>query len=374
MRVPLPIAVAAVAALLAVPATPAAGPVLAQSAATPPAAAAPPMDAAAVVRRVVPAVVTVVNEQVAASAADLGGDAATPVAGAAGGDIAAPLPTGVGSGFFVDDQGHVVTNQHVVDGGDTFEVILDNGEARPATLVGADPLSDLAVLKVDGAVPAALAFGDSGALAVGESVLAVGSSLGDFGGTVTEGIVGALGRDLPSVPGNAPYSNMIQHDAAINPGNSGGPLVDASGAVVGVNTLGINEAPGAGPVQGLFFAIPASSARRVVASLIADGRVRYPYIGASLREVSPGLGIAGTKPGDYGAKIVAVVPNGPAANAGIQPGDVLIGVGDVQMDRQTGFTEALFAHRPGEVVTITLLRDGQQQTVDVTLGERPPGV
>ena len=177
-----------------------------------------PNDAISVVQQVGPSVVTVINQQMFQ-----GFDTVQPV--------------GSGTGFIIDAEGHVVTNWHVVKGGQEFLVILSNGDRQPATLVGSDRISDLAVVKIDGEVPAFASFGNSDELQVGEPVLAIGSPLGTYTNTVTEGIVSALGRDLPQ----SNYNNLIQHDAAINPGNSGGPLFNLQGQVIGVNTLGVSE-------------------------------------------------------------------------------------------------------------------------------------
>jgi 2-alkenal reductase len=189
-----------------------------------------------IVEQVGPAVVTVINEQ---RFNDNEGTELEPV--------------GSGTGFIIDDQGHIVTNWHVVDGGDNFEVIFADGTTVSAELVGTDEVSDLAVVKVDGDLPGVVSLGDSDALKPGQPVLAIGSPLGAFTNTVTQGIVSAIGRDFP---GSQTYTNLIQHDAAINPGNSGGPLFNFAGEVVGVNTLGIPQASTGEIVQGVFFAIP----------------------------------------------------------------------------------------------------------------------
>ena len=300
-----------------------------------------------VVARVAPAVVTVVNERAVAGASAEG-----------------PAPAGVGTGFIVDQVAHVVTNAHVVAGGDEFAVVFADGEERAADLVGADPISDLAVLRVAPPVPATVRFGDSTALRPGQPVLAIGSPLGAFTNTVTAGVVSALGRDLPGEPF---YTNLVQHDAAINPGNSGGPLVDYAGEVVGVNTLGIPEA------QGLFFAIPSNTVRRIVERLVAEGRVAYPYLGVETRSVTPELATREDLAVENGALVVAVTPGGPAATAGVRAGDVIVAIVGEAIDERTPLVEALFAHRPGETVTVTLARDGQEREVQVTLAERPPG-
>lgn len=311
-----------------------------------------------IVRKVSPAVVTVVNEQ---------------KVGGLGSNLA--MEAGRGTGFIIDDAGHIVTNWHVVNGGDQFEVIFANDEKRPVKLTGADKLSDLAVVQVDGSLPAILSFGNSDALAPGLPVLALGSPLGTFTNTVTGGIISGLGRNLPGSPGQGQpiYSNLIQHDAPINPGNSGGPLFDYSGQVVGVNTLGIPEVPGEGiPAQGLFFAIPSNTVQRITSQLIENGRVAYPYMGIQTQDITPELASLNDLPIDHGAYVVDVDPSGPAARAGIQPGDFILALGNVQIDEHTTFTEALFSHSPGETVEVTVLRNGSELKLSVPLEELPP--
>ncbi|HEX5500545.1 MAG TPA: trypsin-like peptidase domain-containing protein, partial [Thermomicrobiales bacterium] len=289
------------------------------------------VDTADVVARVTPAVVTVVNEQ---SGIGFGRGQAQ--------------EAGRGTGFIISSDGYIVTNNHVVAGGDQFEVILNDGTKRPAKLVGADPLSDIAVVQIEQPVPAVVAFGDSDRLRPGEPVLAIGSPLGEFTGTVTEGIVSALHRDFPGSPGQGEpgYTNLIQHDAPINPGNSGGPLFDLQGRVIGVNTLGIPVGPNGVPAQGLFFAIPSNSVQGIVSQLINQGRVRYPYLGIQYEEIVPEIASLNDLPVNYGAYITNVVSNGPAAKAGIQANDIILAVGDKKIDAQTRFSEALFAYQP----------------------------
>jgi 2-alkenal reductase len=315
------------------------------------------LSAVEVVRQVSPAVVTVVNQQ--------------QVGGLGSGRT---LEAGRGTGFIIDEVGHIVTNWHVVNGGDQFEVIFADGEKRPVALAGADQLSDLAVVRVDGPLPAITAFGNSDALEPGLPVLAIGSPLGTFTNTVTDGIVSGLGRDLPGSPiqGEPVYSNLIQHNAPINPGNSGGPLFDYSGQVIGVNTLGIPQVPGEGiPVQGLFFAIPSNIVQRITVQLIEDGRVAYPYMGVEIQEITPELASLYDLPFDYGAYVVAVDPAGPAASAGIQAEDFILALGNLQIDAQTSFAEVLFAYRPGDTIEVTVLRSEEELKIPVTLGEQP---
>jgi 2-alkenal reductase len=331
--------------------------------ASPPGAASEPgelfvvtFDAAQVVDRVMPAVVTVINEQQFND-------------GIFG---QTEIEAGRGTGFIIDDAGHIVTNQHVVADGTGFEVILANGENRPAELVGADPLSDLAVVRMEGAAPASVDFGDSNTTQQGQPVLAIGSPLGEFTGTVTSGIISALNRDFPAAPagsGEGVYTDLIQHDAAINPGNSGGPLFDLAGRVIGVNTLGIPQS-GMTPVQGLFFAIPANHVARIAAELIENGEVSYPRIGIRYQPISPDLAAQNDLPIDYGAYVIESEPGGPAAEAGIRAGDIIVAIGDQRISGNTTFPEALFARSAGETVPVTVRRNNEEQVFEVTLGRR----
>ncbi|MBA3450648.1 MAG: trypsin-like peptidase domain-containing protein [Chloroflexia bacterium] len=313
-------------------------------------------DASEIVDRVMPAVVTVINEQQFSD-------------GIFG---QTEVEAGRGTGFIIDGSGNIVTNEHVVSGGTGFEVILANGEKRNATLVGSDPLSDLAIVQMDGEVPATVPFGDSNTLRPGQPVLAIGSPLGEFTGTATSGIVSALNRDFPTAPvgsGEGIYTDLIQHDAAINPGNSGGPLFDLAGRVIGVNTLGIPQT-GYTPVQGLFFAIPANHVARIVSELIENGEVSYPRIGLRFQQISPDLAAQNDLPVDYGAFVISVETGGPAEDAGIEEGDIILGIGDQRINGQTTFTEALFAFTPGETVPVTVMRDGEEREFPVRLAQR----
>ncbi len=328
--------------------------------ATPMPRSAPSAESApALVRRVQPAVVTVINEQRSGNPFEPRG--------------ADPQPAGSGTGFVIDEAGHVVTNWHVVDGGEEFSVIFADGEKRPATLVGADEISDLAVVDVEGDVPAVVPFGDSDDLAPGQPVLAIGSPLGAFTNTVTQGIVSALGRAFPDAPGSESfYTNLIQHDAAINPGNSGGPLFDLAGEVVGVNTLGINQIPERGPIQGLFFAIPSNTAQKITAQLIEEGEVVYPYLGIVPEPVTDELAARFDLAVEQGVLVTDVEPGSPAAAGGIEPGDVVVALDGTTIDRDNPLTEFLFTYAPGDTVQVTVQRGTEQVELDVTLGERPP--
>lgn len=313
--------------------------------------------AVSVVRRVSPAVVTVINQQVASEA-----------------DENDPADAGVGTGFIIDNSGHIVTNWHVIADGDRFVVLLSTGEQRDADLVGFDSVSDLAVLDMDGDVPATVPFGDSDALQPGETVLAIGSPLGAFTNTVTEGIVSALGRsgaDLGTDGSNQVYSNLIQHDAAINPGNSGGPLFNLQGEVVGVNTLGLTQSGDGRIAQGLFFAVPSSTVQDVSQRLIDDGKVVYPRFGVATEPITPHIAAQNELPVTYGAFVTDVGDNSGAEDAGVRVGDIILEIDGQPINFENPFVEVLFDHEPGETVDVLIQRGDEQFTVQVTLGERP---
>lgn len=309
-----------------------------------------PGDASSVVEQVGPAVVTVINQQMFQG-------------------FGAVQPVGSGTGFIIDTDGHVVTNWHVVNGGQEFLVILSTGDRRPATLVGSDRISDLAVVKIEGEVPGFADFGNSDDLQVGEPVLAIGSPLGTYTNTVTQGIVSALGRDLPQ----SSYNNLIQHDAAINPGNSGGPLFDLQGQVIGVNTLGVSEENGQS-VQGLFFALPGNHVQTIATRLISDGRVVYPFFGITYQTINWQNAAQGNLPVDNGVYITEISPGGPAEAAGMLTGDIVTAIDGVAVDEQNAFAEVLFLHQPGDTVTVDVLRGEQSITVQLTLFERPADI
>ncbi len=299
-----------------------------------------------VVEQIGPAVVTVINEQIEEGETDA-------------------VPTGSGSGFFLDDDGHVVTNQHVVDGGVEFLVVLEDGRELPATLIGADANSDVAILKVDPPVPAVARIGDSDSLLPGQGVLAIGSPLGTFTNTVTEGIVSALGRTVPDDNGGPELLNLIQHDAAINPGNSGGPLVTLTGEVVGINTLGIVDA------QGLFFAVPAETVTSVAEELIAEGAVDYPYLGLQLVPLNDELIAQWALPVDEGFYVQGVVAGSPSDTAGLQVGDIVTAIDLERVGERQSMVGALFQYKPGDTVQLTIQRGLNSMRIVVPLAERP---
>ncbi len=299
-----------------------------------------------VVEQIGPAVVTVINEQIEEGETDA-------------------VPSGSGSGFILDEDGHVVTNQHVVEGGVEFLVVLEDGRELPATLVGADANSDVAVLKVDPPVPAVARIGDSDSLLPGQEVLAIGSPLGTFTNTVTEGIVSALGRTVPDDTGGPELLNLIQHDAAINPGNSGGPLVTLAGEVVGINTLGIVDA------QGLFFAVPAQTVTRVANELIAEGAVDYPYLGLQLVPLDDEIIAQWALPVEEGFYVQGVVAGSPSDAAGLQVGDIVTAINLERVGERQSMVGALFQYKPGDTVQLTVQRGLNSMRIEVSLAERP---
>jgi len=281
---------------------------------------------------------------------------------------------GVGSGFIIDEEGHVVTNWHVTTGGEAYAVQFADGTTVEAELIGEDPRDDLAVVKIaPEAVPASVPFGDSDALRPGEPVFAIGSPLGQFSNTVTEGIVSGLGRDQLGGPGSfcQNYADLIQHDAAINPGNSGGPLFNMAGEVVGVNTLGLPTDPTGLPLQGLFFAVPGNLVNDVAQQLIATGSISAPYIGISSTSLDPAIAAANDLPVDQGNFVQGVEEGSPAEDAGLEEGDIVTAVDGTEISLARTLPNILLDYQPGDEIELTVLRDDDEQTLPLTLGEAP---
>jgi S1-C subfamily serine protease len=279
-------------------------------------------------------------------------------------------PQASGSGVVISEEGYLVTNNHVVENSQSLDVIFADDAKVPATLVGGDPFSDLAVLRVDGEVPGAAELGDSATLRPGEPVIAIGSPLGDFKGTVTVGVVSALDRRL-EVGAGLTMEGLIQTDAAINQGNSGGPLVNALGQVIGINTAIVRGSGAGGPVaEGLGFAIPSSTVREVTGQLIQYGKVRRPYLGINWVAITPRIASAYNLPVQFGAYIQAVQPGGPADRAGLQASDIITAINDQVIDEQNNLVTVLMRSDPGEVVQVTFVRQEREITVQVTLGAR----
>lgn len=284
-----------------------------------------------------------------------------------------PQAQGVGTGFIIDEEGYIVTNWHVVDGSDTFIVILKDGTQVDAELIGIDAQNDLAVVKITpDAVPAVVSFGDSEALQPGESVLAIGSPLGAFSNTVTGGIVSGVGRNQLQPPGDPVcqnYTNLIQHDAAINPGNSGGPLFNMSGEVIGVNTLGIPSDNSGQPVQGIFFAVPSDTVQITVEQLIETGEITRAYVGITYSNINALIAAQNELPIEAGAIILEVAADSPAAEAGLEQNDIIIAVDGQELADELLFGDVMHDYQPGDQVTFSILRGGETTDVDVTLGE-----
>lgn len=274
------------------------------------------------------------------------------------------IATSLGSGVIVSADGYVLTNNHVIEGAEQIAVALPNGKTVPARTVGADPESDLAVLRVNQTGLAPIEFGDSNALQVGDVVLAVGDPFG-VGQTVTQGIVSATGRNRVGIN---TFENFIQTDAAINPGNSGGALVDIDGRLVGINSAIFSQSGGS---QGIGFAIPVSLAREVMDQIIATGRVERGWLGVQAQDVTPELAQrTGAKSGT-GVLISAVARRSPAAAAGLQPGDVVTAIQGKAVPDAAALMAATAAIKPGSEVNVEVLRQAKPLSLRATLGERP---
>jgi serine protease Do len=274
---------------------------------------------------------------------------------------------GLGSGVVIDkDNGYLVTNNHVVKDADQIVVRLSHGVDMPARIVGTDPKTDLAVLQVRASLKVAAAWGDSDKLEIGDWVLAIGSPFA-MDRTVTAGIVSATERQGLQIN---EYESYIQTDAAINMGNSGGPLVDLNGTVVGINAAIISQS---GAYEGIGLAIPASMARRVVDSLIKEGKVVRGYLGVRIAPVTPELARDERLPGVKGARVVEVQPGSPASHAGLQPGDVIVKLGDREVADTISLKNAAADMPIGQITPVSFFRDGKPQTLDVTIAELPGG-
>jgi len=278
-----------------------------------------------------------------------------------------------GSGFIVSKDGYILTNNHVVQGFDRVHVTLTDNRTFDASVVGRDPTTDVAVIKINASNLPVIAIGDDDAAKIGELVLAIGNPLG-LKSTVTEGIISAKGRgsaDLGNTPNSGGYSiqDFIQTDAAINPGNSGGPLVNIQGQVIGINSM---IASGTGYYSGYGFAIPITLAKNVMDDIVAHGRVRRAMLGVGILDVTPedaevaGLkDIAGVKVGQYSTE------DSPAKRAGIQPGDIIVKADNKPADRVSTLQRIIRLHSPGDVIPVEAMRYGQKKDFQVRLGEVP---
>ena len=279
-------------------------------------------------------------------------------------DSDAQRASSLGSGVIVSASGYVLTNHHVVEGAEEIEVALHDGKKLLAKIVGSDPETDLAVLRVNAENLPAITFGSSDALRVGDVVLAIGNPF-NFGHTVTSGIVSALGR---TGLGMATFENFIQTDAAINPGNSGGALIDAGGNLVGVNTLIISTR---GSAMGIGFAIPVSTAKMVLEQIVKSGSVTRGWIGVEVQEITPALAESFKLGGQRGALIAGVLRGGPADKAGVKPGDVLVEVQGKPVADPTAMLNLVAALPPGAPAKMKLKRQGQDVEATINIGRRP---
>ncbi len=298
----------------------------------------------------------------------------TDAAGNANGVIPA---TGVGSGVIFDSNGWILTNHHVVKGGEKFDVELKDGRVLSGKVYGIDTLTDLAIVKVDATGLPSATIGKSDALKVGQLVVAIGSPLGTYSNSVTSGIVSAKGRSI-TTNGNQSLTNLIQTDAAINPGNSGGPLLDAGGNVIGINTAIATNSNGIG------FAIPIDIARPIMAQAVAGQPLSRPYMGIRFVSITRQLADDQKLPvrsgalvggrDDQGNPTTGVEAGTPAAKAGIRDGDIIVSVNGKPIDEEHPLDATLAQFSPGDTVKVDVLRGGQHLMIDVTLGTRPAGL
>ncbi|RCW74104.1 serine peptidase DegS [Pseudorhodoferax soli] len=280
------------------------------------------------------------------------------------GDRGGEARAGLGSGVIVSAEGYVLTNNHVVEGADVIEVILNDARRTQAKVIGTDPETDLAILKIDLDKLPVMVLGSSDALQVGDQVLAIGNPFG-VGQTVTSGIISALGRNQL---GMSPLQEFIQTDAAINPGNSGGALVDTAGNLLGINTAIYSRSGGS---MGIGFAVPVSTAKLVLEGIVRDGQVRRGWIGVEPNDLSPELAETFGVKTTAGVIITGVLQNGPAAQAGVRPGDVIAAVSGKPIGNVTELLSSVAALKPGEASEFEVLRREERLRLQVTPGVRP---
>lgn len=271
----------------------------------------------------------------------------------------------LGSGVIVSAEGYILTNNHVVEAADEIEVMLADGRKAAAKVVGTDPETDLAVIKIELEKLPVIVLGQAEQAQVGDVVLAIGNPFG-VGQTVTMGIISALGRNNLHINH---FENFIQTDAAINFGNSGGALVDTHGNLLGINSAIYSQSGGS---VGIGFAIPMSTAKTVMEAIIKSGHVVRGWIGVETQDITPELARSFSLPRQNGAMIAGVVRNGPAYKGGVRPGDILLSVDDKPVSDTTGMLNQIAQLVPGEKAKMKVLRKSRETTLDVTVGKRPP--
>jgi S1-C subfamily serine protease len=283
---------------------------------------------------------------------------------------------GIGSGVIIDRRGYIVTNNHVVSGAQSIQVVLYDGTKLTAQLTGTDPADDLAVIKINPRPNMVVAtIGDSSKLQVGQDVLAVGNPLG-ITQSVTNGIVSALNRTVNEGQGGSTIPGAIQTDAPINPGNSGGALVDMQGNLIGIPTLTAIDPEFNTPANGVGFAIPSNRVSFIVPQIIANGHVTHTgraALGVQVVSVDQTLAAQDNLAVDHGALIANVVPNGAAAAAGLKAGDVIVQIDNTQVTDTNSLGSVLATHNPGDTIAVHIYRGNQQLTINVKLGELQPG-
>ena len=281
---------------------------------------------------------------------------------------------GAGTGIVISEDGYILTNKHVISEARSVQVVMSDGTRHSdVTVVGSDPLNDIAFLKIKNVSDLKVAtLGDSGAMRVGQDVIAIGNSLGQYQNTVTSGIVSGLGRPVTAASSELnsrveSLTDLLQTDAAINPGNSGGPLINSAGQVVGINTAIAADA------QGIGFAIPINAAKGMIRGVIANGKVEKAYLGVQYVAITPDVRTQYKLSVDQGALVrsgsgSAVESNGPADKAGIKDGDIITKVNEKSVGNQGGLGSLVAEFMPGEKITLTIIRDGKEQQKTLTLG------
>jgi len=273
-----------------------------------------------------------------------------------------------GSGVIVSEKGFIVTNNHVIEGADSISVIFNDGTEKEALLINKDVFADLAILKVDGAMPGVATIGNSDLLQPGETVIAIGSPLGTFRNSVTVGVISATGRTLDTGFGYT-MENLIQTDAAINSGNSGGPLVNLAGEIIGINTLVIRGGNTSTSAEALGFAIPSNTVQMISNLIIQTGYFSRPSIGAEYQNITPRIAARYQLPSDYGVYITNVESGSPALQAGLQIGDIIIKINDDEINETNSFINVLFKYKPQDTVSLTFIRENETRLTEITLGE-----